>query len=185
MGLTPKECIVVLMGDEAKQPLWSPAPLQHPFSPLSRLRTRHRRPLCSPAPCLQHNGGCYHRARQVGLGGPEASHGTPLAPRAAQRPAWAAVCSHGSGLLSQDAFPVLCLLLLLEQTTSCLSKNPHAQDTHPQYSPVHAHILAACFCRFPVHVLTVLSRFACIELYCWCCRELVMQNMIGHQTSRA
>lgn len=73
------------------------------------------------------------------------------------------------------------MLLLLEQTTSCLSKNPHAQDTHPQYSPVHAHILAACFCRFPVHVLTVLSRFACIELYCWCCRKLLMQNMIAAQ----
>ena len=131
MGLTPKECIVVLMGDEAKQPLWSPAPLQHPFSPLSRLRTRHRRPLCSPAPCLQHNGGCYHRARQVGLGGPEASHGTPLAPRAAQRPAWAAACSHGSGLLSR-------MLSRCCACCCCLSRPLHAsQKIHMPKIHIH------------------------------------------------
>ena len=132
-------------------------------------------------PCLQHNGGCDHPARQVRLGGPEASHGTLLAPRAAQRPAWAPVCSHGSGLLSCMLPGVVLRLLQLVQTTSCLSKIPHTQDIYPQHSPVHAHLLAACFCRFPVHVLTMLSRFACTELSCGCCRKLLMQNMIVAQ----
>ena len=54
--------------------LSSPAPLQHPFSPLSRLRTRHRQPLSLEHLCLQHHGGCFHRAGQVRLDGPEASH---------------------------------------------------------------------------------------------------------------
>ena len=44
--------------------------LQHPFSPLSQIRARHRQPLSLEHPCLQHNGDCYHRAHQVRLGGP-------------------------------------------------------------------------------------------------------------------